>query len=80
MWSSCRNERAGELPGVNDEGEQVYGTSVPGLPGCFAVADTAEEVETLIRDAIEFHIEGLREDGNPVPTPHSQAVRVLVSA
>jgi predicted RNase H-like HicB family nuclease len=70
----------GSCPVVIEEGETSNGASVPDLPGCVAVADTAEEVETLIRDAIEFHIEGLREDGNPVPTPHSQAVRVLVSA
>jgi predicted RNase H-like HicB family nuclease len=67
-------------PVVIQGSETSNGASVPDLPGCVAVADTAEEVETLIRDAIEFHIEGLREDGNPVPTPHSQAVRVLVSA
>jgi predicted RNase H-like HicB family nuclease len=65
---------------VIEEGETSFGASVPDLPGCVAVAETAAEAEALIREAIEFHIEGLREDGEPVPAPHSQAVRVLVSA
>ena len=46
-----------------------FGASVPDLPGCVAVGETEEEVRELIREAIEFHIDGLREDGQPVPTP-----------
>jgi len=48
----------------------------PDLPGCVATGATPEEVEREIREAIEFHIEGLREDGLPVPQP-SSAVRYV---
>lgn len=47
-----------------------YGAYVPDLPGCAAVAETEQEVRTLIREAIEFHLSGLREDGEPVPPPN----------
>jgi predicted RNase H-like HicB family nuclease len=52
-------------------GETSYGAYVPDLPGCVAVGETLEEVEVLIREAIEFHIEGLREDGIEIPEPRS---------
>ncbi len=54
-----------------EEGETSFGAYVPDLPGCAAVADTREEVLELIQDAIEFHLEGLREDGQPIPEPSS---------
>ena len=44
---------------------------VPDLPGCVATGKTLEEVERQIHDAIQFHIEGLREDGLAVPVPSS---------
>ena len=53
---------------VIDEGEGGYGAYVP-VPGCVAAGDTYEETEKLIREAIPFHIEGLRENGDPVPDP-----------
>jgi predicted RNase H-like HicB family nuclease len=46
---------------------------VPDLPGCIATGDTVAAVESDIRDAIRFHIEGLRADGMPVPEPTSIA-------
>jgi predicted RNase H-like HicB family nuclease len=46
-----------------------YGAYVPDLPGCIAAGDTYEETEQLIREAIPFHIEGLRMNGDPVPEP-----------
>ena len=46
-----------------------YGAYAPDLPGCGAAADTHAEVVQLIQEAIEFHLEGLREDGLPVPEP-----------
>ena len=46
---------------------------MPDLPGCVAVGDTLEEIEAEIRAAIEFHLEGMREDGTPVPPPVNQA-------
>ena len=54
---------------VIEKGPTSYGATVPDLPGCVAVAETLEEVETLIREAIDFHIDGLRQDGLPVPPP-----------
>ncbi len=56
---------------VIEKGETSYGANVPDLPGCVAVGETLEEVEELIREAIQFHIEGLREEGLPVPEPSS---------
>ncbi len=54
---------------VIEKGENSYGAYVPDLPGCVAVAETVEEVEALIREAIEFHMEGLKKDGLPIPEP-----------
>ena len=56
---------------IFEKGENSCGASVPDLPGCIAVAETMEEVRELIAEAIEFHIEGLREDGEVVPQPSS---------
>ena len=56
---------------IFEKGESSYGASVPDLPGCIAVAETMAEVRELIAEAIEFHIEGLREDGEVVPQPSS---------
>ena len=52
-----------------EKGPTSYGATVPDLPGCVAVAETLDEVEPLIREAIDFHIEGLRNDGLPIPPP-----------
>lgn len=52
---------------------------VPDLPGCVATGRTHEEVEQQIREAIEFHLEGLREDGLPAPPPVSRAEYIEVS-
>ena len=46
-----------------------FSAYVPDLPGCIAAAETREEVIQLIHEAIEFHLEGLREDGQPIPAP-----------
>lgn len=54
---------------IYEKGTSSYGAYVPDLPGCIAVGDTLEEVQTLIQEAIEFHIEGLQEDGEDVPQP-----------
>lgn len=45
---------------VIEKGETSYGAYIPDLPGCVAVGETLEEVESLIGEAIEFHLEGLR--------------------
>ncbi|MDQ3989476.1 MAG: type II toxin-antitoxin system HicB family antitoxin [Actinomycetota bacterium] len=46
-----------------------FGAWVPDLPGCIALGDTVEDTEREMREAIAFHLEGLRSDGEPVPEP-----------
>ncbi len=65
---------------VIEKGEASYGAHVPDLPGCIAVGQSREEVLKLVREAIEFHIEGLREAGEPVPMPSSMSEYVDVDA
>lgn len=55
-----------------------FSAYVPDLPGCVAVGETADEVTALIREAIEFHLEGLRDAGEPIPEPTSQMAYVEV--
>jgi predicted RNase H-like HicB family nuclease len=52
---------------IFEKGDSSYGAYVPDLPGCVAVGETLEEVQRLIREAIAFHVEGLREEGLPIP-------------
>jgi predicted RNase H-like HicB family nuclease len=54
---------------VIEKTENGYGAFVPDLPGCVAAGDTYEETKQLIREAIPFHIEGLHENGDPIPEP-----------
>ena len=65
---------------IIEEGENSFGAYVPDLPGCVAVAETKEEVLSLIQEAIDFHIEGLREDGQSIPEPSSSVEYVEVKA
>jgi predicted RNase H-like HicB family nuclease len=67
---------------VIEKGETSYGAYVPDLPGCVAVGDSEEDVRALIREAIEFHLDGMREDGEPIPRPTSRVeyVKVPVAA
>ena len=46
-----------------------YGAYAPDLPGCIAAADTLEETEALMREAISYHLELMREHGDPIPEP-----------
>lgn len=58
---------------VIEKARDNYSAYVPDLPGCIATGATVAETESEIRDAIRFHIEGLREDGLPIPAPVSRA-------
>jgi len=58
---------------VIEKAEKNYSAYVPDLPGCVATGTSIKEVEKEIRDAIRFHIDGLKEDGLPVPSPNSIA-------
>ena len=65
---------------VIERGPTSVGAYVPDLPGCVAVAESQAEVEILIREAIEFHIEGLRDEGRPLPEPTSTSQFVTIDA
>lgn len=65
---------------VIENGPNNYSAYVPDLPGCITTGKTIEEVKQLMQEAIEFHIEGLREDGLPVPKPSTQVAEVDVAA
>lgn len=64
---------------VVEKGEASYGAYVPDLPGCVAVGDTEAEVLELIEEAVEFHLEDLRESRKPIPMPHSAVSFVEVT-
>jgi predicted RNase H-like HicB family nuclease len=57
-----------------------YSAYVPDLPGCVATGATVEEVEVQIREAITFHLDGLREDGLPIPSPASRVEYIDIAA
>ena len=57
---------------VIEKGPTSFGASVPDLPGCVAVGKTAAEARKLIAEAVPFHLEGLREDGLPIPDPETE--------
>ena len=65
---------------IVEKGPKSFGAYVPDLPGCIAAGDTKEEVLELIHEVIEFHIEGLKEDGLPVPPPASQSELIEIAA
>nr|VFJ48999.1 MAG: Predicted nuclease of the RNAse H fold, HicB family [Candidatus Kentron sp. FM]VFJ49365.1 MAG: Predicted nuclease of the RNAse H fold, HicB family [Candidatus Kentron sp. FM]VFK08272.1 MAG: Predicted nuclease of the RNAse H fold, HicB family [Candidatus Kentron sp. FM] len=55
---------------IIEQGQNGFGAYVPDLPGCIAAAETKPEVLQLIREAIEFHLDGIEEDGISLPQPH----------
>jgi len=65
---------------VIEQGNTSFGAYVPDLPGCVATADSRDEVVKLIHEAIEFHIEGLKEDGQPIPEASSSIEFIDVAA
>ena len=63
---------------VVEKAEANFSAYVPDLPGCVAAAETEQEVLELIRDTIDFHLEGMREAGEEIPRPTSVAAYVEV--
>jgi predicted RNase H-like HicB family nuclease len=63
---------------IYERGPTSWGAYVPDLPGVVSVGDSREEVARLIQEAIEFHLEGMREEGLPIPSPSSFAGEVEV--
>jgi predicted RNase H-like HicB family nuclease len=57
-----------------------YSAYSPDLSGCVAAGTTREEVERAMQEAIEFHLDGLRRHGSPVPAPHAYSTYVDVPA
>lgn len=64
---------------VIEKAENNYSAYVPDLPGCIATGATIDEVEAEIREAIEFHLDGMREDGEPIPPPSSHVEYVDIA-
>ena len=56
---------------IYEKGPTSWGAYVPDLPGVISVGDSRDEVENLIQEAIEFHLQGMREEGVAVPSPSS---------
>jgi predicted RNase H-like HicB family nuclease len=65
---------------VIEKAEGNYSAYVPDLPGCVATGATIQEVEGEIREAIAFHLDGLREDGLPIPAPTSTVEYIELAA
>lgn len=65
---------------VIEEGPTSFGAHVPDLPGCVAAGESREQVIQLIQEAIEFHIEGLKANGDEIPAPASSVEFVDVAA
>jgi predicted RNase H-like HicB family nuclease len=65
---------------VIETAEENYSAYVPDLPGCIATGSTVAEVQQSIREAIELHLSGMREDGIPLPPPSSQVDYIDVAA
>ncbi len=65
---------------IIEEGPTSFGAYVPDLPGCVAVGSSRPEVTRLIHEAIAFHVEGLKEDGLPLPPPHSSSELIEVGS
>jgi predicted RNase H-like HicB family nuclease len=58
---------------IIEKSKDGYGAFSPDIPGCIAVGDTRREVKKLIKEAIEFHLEGLKEDGLELPRARTKA-------
>ncbi len=65
---------------IIEQGETSFGAYAPDLPGCIAVGKTEQEVLVLIQEAIEFHLEALKDDGLKIPFPHSYSKFVEIHA
>lgn len=63
-----------KVPGSN------YSAYVPDLPGCVTTGDSLPEIRRLMEEAIEFHLEGMREDGTPIPEPTTEVAYAEVAS
>lgn len=65
---------------IYERGEHNWSAYSPDVPGCIAVGETREEVERLFKEALVFHLEGLRAEGLPIPRPTTEAGKVRLEA
>jgi predicted RNase H-like HicB family nuclease len=65
---------------VIEKAEGNFSAYVPDLPGCVATGATVAETEQAIREAIELHLQGMRDDGEPLPPPSSRVDYIEVAA
>jgi predicted RNase H-like HicB family nuclease len=65
---------------IIEKTENNYGAWAPDLPGCVTTGPTVAKTLSNMREAIEFHLEGLREDGEPIPEPQTVAAVVEIAA
>jgi len=63
---------------VIEKAENNYSAYIPDLPGCISVGDTLDEVRQMIREAMEFHLEGMLRDSDPIPEPTTQCCEVEI--
>jgi predicted RNase H-like HicB family nuclease len=63
---------------IIEKAKRNYAAYLPDLPGCVATGATREEVEANIREAVRFHLEGLKAEGLPVPKPTTSAARIAI--
>jgi predicted RNase H-like HicB family nuclease len=65
---------------IIEQSDSGFGAYVPDLPGCVAAGQSEDEVRELIREAIEFHLDGLREEGQPLPAPSARVEYIDVQS
>ena len=65
---------------ILEQGPTSWGAFVPDLPGCIAAGESQQEALELIQEAIEFHLDGLKEEGSLIPSPHFSSAFVEVRA
>ncbi len=65
---------------IVEKGPKSWGAYVPDLPGCAAAGESRDEAVRLIREAVEFHLEGLKTEGIPIPQPSSEIEYIDITA
>jgi len=65
---------------IIEKGPNSWGAYVPDLPGCVAAGESRDEVVRLIKEAIQFHLEGIKADGAPIPQPSSEIEYIDITA
>lgn len=65
---------------VIEKGERNYSAHVPDLPGCISTGASIDEIQRMMQEAIEFHLDGMREEGLPIPQPTTVLAYVDVEA